>query len=89
MFNHNDAFYILACSDSPFYLIEQHTKDAAFLIRDRANNILHFKGLAAAQEHLAVRGIHSATIVYESAYDEMIGSAPEPERRPYTMASHF
>lgn len=89
MLNTDDTFSILACSDSPFYLIKQHTKNSVSLIRDKANNVLHFKGLAAAQEHLAARGIHCATIVYESAYDEMIGSAPEPDRRPYTMATHF
>ena len=72
LFDHHQVC-ILSYADSHHYLVAVLHGDEKELIHDNHQRPISFDSQFQAQEWLKHHGIHQATLVLVSAYDEMIG----------------
>ena len=83
------SYSIVACNETPYYLITQVESGKTEVIKSSDGEAMHFNSIVVAQQWLADRGVHEATLAFETAYDEMIGCDTSSTTSHYTMESHF
>lgn len=89
MKNSSITYRILANSDSPVYLIQAQDTGLFRTLTDPTGKPIKFNGLSCAQEFLVSINIHDAELVFETAYDEMIGSPEDKNNSHYITQRHF
>ena len=65
---------ILGLADSPYYLVGAINQEQDFIPLSKTESLPRFKSLAMAKDYLRSHNYHSASLIFQSAYDEMCGT---------------
>jgi len=65
---------ILAVAESTHYLVGRYNSEDRFTGLRQSNSVAFFNSLSEAKNYLRRNNITSATIEFQSAYDEMCGN---------------